>query len=143
MPSLAPHSLPNSKAGTSALLAAKHTKTLLHNSERFFPPLNIVAELGNLVALILAFVYRDQCSSAKARMPYLIAAFCFYISITVYVFQVMLPINRRFVALLVKLEKDVEDEKAARDFERVLVKWRMSNFGVFSTSSPSDSRPRC
>ena len=63
-------------------------------------------------------------------MPFLIATFCFYISITIYVFGFVVPLNEAMLKLKLKLEKEPEDEKAAKEFADVQSKWRRWNLGL-------------
>lgn len=123
MPALRPHE------GRHALSSIQHAAALLQKSERFFPPLNIASEACNLLALVVSFLYRHDCSVAGDKFSILAIALCFYVSITAYVFRVMIPMNSTILELRCKLEKEPDDEKSVDMFKRIQEQWRQRNFG--------------
>lgn len=117
--------------------AAHQGSYLLHNSEHFFPPLNAVCTLGNLVMTIFAYLYSRQSPIAAAKAPRLALATALSVATTAYALLIMVPMNRRQMALAVELEKlDMAGDTKAEvyksnemELRRIQVRWTKMNYG--------------
>ncbi|KAK3063826.1 hypothetical protein LTR53_018748, partial [Teratosphaeriaceae sp. CCFEE 6253] len=95
--------------GVPAVHAGKQTAYLLHNSEKFFPPLNGACTLSNLALTLTAFLHRDSSRVAAEKLPYLATAFGMSIATTAYALLIMVPMNKRMAVLAKNLEQNEGD----------------------------------
>jgi Domain of unknown function (DUF1772) len=99
-----------------------------NGSEHFFPPLNAACTLSNVIATIIAYLNHNSHSVAASKLPYLCLATAANIATTAYALLIMVPMNRKQVAIAERL-KDKENELEERDFRRLQKKWMQLNYG--------------
>lgn len=129
-----------------AKYAGEQLKYLLHRSEFFFPPLNAVCTVGNLVAAVACYLHRGTSRFAAAKLPYAAAAFALCAATTAYALGIMVPINRRLGALATKLKTNDADEESEKELRALQQKWRKLNYGQYSCRSghgKGDQADRC
>jgi hypothetical protein len=124
MPMLQLQSVPAHHAGTM-------TAYLLHNSEKFFPPLNGACTVTNLVLTISAYLNRQQSSAASAKLPYLGAALALNLATTAWALGIMVPMNKAMARHAESLQKNNEDEKSEKELRRLQSRWLKLNYGMF------------
>ena len=124
MPMLQLQSVPAHHAGTM-------TAYLLHNSEKFFPPLNGACTVTNLVLTISAYLNRQQSSAAAAKLPYLGAALALNLATTAWALGIMVPMNKAMARHAEGLQKNNEDEKSEKELRRLQSRWQTLNYGMF------------
>ncbi|KAK6434868.1 hypothetical protein LTR95_008947 [Oleoguttula sp. CCFEE 5521] len=122
MPMLQLPQIPVQHAGTA-------TAYLLHNSEKFFPPLNGACTLSNLILTITAYVNRDSSVVAAAKLPYALAGFALNMATTAWALGIMVPMNKAMTKHAETLERDSTDEKAAKELRRLQKRWQGLNYG--------------
>lgn len=108
--------------------AGQQTAYLLHYSEFFFPPLNAVCTLSNLLTTVILFLYRNSDPAASAKLPYLCIATAANIATTAYAIIIMLPMNKRQTALAQRL-KDRENANEEKEIRGLQQKWANMNYG--------------
>lgn len=116
---------------------AQQTAYLLHNSEHFFPPLNALCSLANLIMTGTAYYYSKSSPTLAAKFPRLAIAAGLNIATTAWALGIMVPMNKKMGKLSVELTKGVEsgDEKEARhklkerEFRELQKTWRFRNYG--------------
>lgn len=128
--------------------SAQQTDYLLHNSEHFFPPLNAICTLGNLIVTGITFYYsRGSGSSsiafdntarvASAKLPRQAIAFALSVATTAYALGIMVPMNRKMQAIAGEMEKAAqrgeekssEMQKKALDLKGLQNRWMTLNYG--------------
>jgi len=117
--------------------AGHQTAYLLHNSEKFFPPLNAFCTLGNLVMTGLAYTYSGESLIAAHKFPRLAVATGLSIATTAYALLIMVPLNKKQAALAGELEKaeksgEVKSESYSRnerELRRLQSRWITLNYG--------------
>jgi len=118
--------------------AAAQTAYLLHNSEHFFPPLNALCSLGNLILTGVSYYYSTQGNvEAGNKFPRLAVAFGCNVATTAWALGFMVPMNKRMTALSGELEIGVgkgEGKEAgqlgkAREFRALQRRWETWNLG--------------
>jgi len=117
--------------------AGKQTAYLLHNSEYYFPPLNAVCTLSNIILAGTAFVYRGNSRIADFKWPRLAVAAGFNLATTAYALGIMVPMNRKMAAISDDMQKVVSrgDEKSSEmkikelELRRLQSRWRKLNYG--------------
>jgi hypothetical protein len=112
-----------------AVHAGTQTDYLLHNSERFFPPLNALCTLSNLILAITAYLSRNKSSAAAEKLPYLGAAFGLSAATTAYALGIMVPMNRRIGVLAKNLQTNSGHEKSERELRELQKRWTKFNYG--------------
>ncbi|KAH9824617.1 hypothetical protein Tdes44962_MAKER04299, partial [Teratosphaeria destructans] len=122
MPMLQMSQVPTHHAGTQ-------TAYLLHHSEKFFPPLNMLCTLSNLAVTVGAYLNRNKSSLAAERLPYVATAFAGSVATTAYALLIMVPMNRRMTALSKNLEVNNSDEKSEKEFRSLQSRWQKLNLG--------------
>ncbi|TKA61049.1 hypothetical protein B0A49_10952 [Cryomyces minteri] len=113
--------------------AGKQTAYLLHNSEYFFPPLNLACTLSNLILTGIAYYYSPNSPVA----PRLAFATVLNFATTAYALGIMVPMNRRMAVIATELEKSAQrgEEKGAStkanetELRRLQSRWRKLNYG--------------
>ncbi|THY73324.1 hypothetical protein D6C87_04276 [Aureobasidium pullulans] len=117
---------------------AQQTAYLLHNSEHFFPPLNALCSLSNLILTSTAFLRaRDGNLIAEAKFPKLAAAFGLNVATTAWALLIQVPMNKRMSRLAEILkegvangtEKDSRQKAAEKEFRDLQLRWRKLNYG--------------
>ncbi|CAD0112498.1 unnamed protein product, partial [Aureobasidium uvarum] len=117
---------------------AQQTAYLLHNSEHFFPPLNALCSLSNLILTSTAFLRaRDGNLIAEAKFPKLAAAFGLNVATTAWALLIQVPMNKRMTRLAEILkagvangtDKDSRQKAAETEFRELQLKWRKLNYG--------------
>ncbi|KAK4988184.1 hypothetical protein LTR66_003401 [Elasticomyces elasticus] len=129
MPMLMLPQIPVQYAGTQ-------TAYLLQKSEYFFPPLNGVCTLSNLVLMGTAYLYSSDSAVAAAKLPRLATAFVLNLATTAWALTIMVPMNKRMGVLAGQMEKKVkEDGQGAvvkteeSELRRLQARWRKLNYG--------------
>ena len=117
---------------------AQQTAYLLHNSEHFFPPLNALCSLSNLILTGTAYLRaRDGSAIAEAKFPRLAAATALNIATTAWALLIQVPINKRLAKLADTLkagvangtDKDSRQKAAETEFRNLQQRWRKLNYG--------------
>lgn len=108
--------------------AGQQTAYLLHNSEKFFPPLNAVCTLSNLVMTVTAYLNKDTNSIAAAKLPYLGISFACNMATTAYAIFIMVPMNKKQTALAEDL-KITENETKEKELRSLQKRWQTLNYG--------------
>ncbi|KAI4771427.1 hypothetical protein E4T52_13565 [Aureobasidium sp. EXF-3400] len=124
--------------GVPVHYTAQQTAYLLHNSEHFFPPLNALCSLSNLILTGTAFLRaRDGNLIAEAKFPKLATAFGLNIATTAWALLIQVPMNKRMSKLAEILkagvangtDKDSRQKAAATEFRELQLRWRKLNYG--------------
>ncbi|KAG9943101.1 hypothetical protein KCU85_g8933, partial [Aureobasidium melanogenum] len=124
--------------GVPVHYTAQQTAYLLHNSEHFFPPLNALCSLSNLILTGTAFLRaRDGNLIAEAKFPKLAAAFGLNIATTAWALLIQVPMNKRMTKLAEILkagvangtDKDSRQKAAETEFRELQLRWRKLNYG--------------
>lgn len=105
------------------------TAYLLHNSEKFFPPLNGVCSLTNLVLTVATYLNKDSSREAAAKLPYVGAAFALNMATTAWAIGIMVPMNKAMARFAANLEANSEDEISAKELRRLQSRWQKLNYG--------------
>lgn len=116
---------------------AQQTAYLLHNSEHFFPPLNALCTLSNVILAGYTYYNRNTDLFLAAKFPRLAAAAAFNVATTAWALGIMVPMNKKMDALAKKLKDGVERgvEKESRhksdehEFRELQYRWRKLNYG--------------
>lgn len=125
--------------------AANQTAYLLHNSEYFFPPLNLLCTLSNLALTGLAYYYSRAgapttpagAATAAAKLPRLATAFALNVATTAWAIGIMVPMNRKMDAISKRLNK-AEREGGRKtvatsgdeiELRRLQRRWQSLNYG--------------
>ncbi|GAB7350185.1 hypothetical protein MBLNU459_g0847t2 [Dothideomycetes sp. NU459] len=116
---------------------AQQTAYLLHNSEHFFPPLNALCSLANLIMTGTAYYYSKESPTLAAKLPRLAIAAGLNIATTAWALGIMVPMNKRMGVLSTELTRGVQsgEEKEARhklkerQFRELQKTWRFRNYG--------------
>ncbi|KAK5109626.1 hypothetical protein LTR62_006863 [Meristemomyces frigidus] len=122
MPMLQIPSIPAVHAGTA-------THYLLSHSEHFFPPVNALCTLSNLILTITAYLNRDSSRAAAEKLPYCAASFGLSIATTAYALLIMVPMNKRMGLMAKNLEGNASDEKSEKELRRLQQRWTKLNYG--------------
>lgn len=117
--------------------AGHMTTYLLHNSEHFFPPLNAVCTLSNLIMTGTAYYFSGQSRLAAAKLPRLAIAAGLSVATTAYALGIMVPLNKRQVAHAQEMEKAAAagEEKSEkyktneRELRKLQNTWITMNYG--------------
>jgi len=109
--------------------AGTMTAYLLHNSEKFFPPLNGVCTLSNLILTVTAYLNKDSSREASVKLPYFAASFGLNIATTLWAILIMVPMNKAMARHAASLEANSEDEKSAKELRRLQTRWQKLNYG--------------
>lgn len=112
--------------------AAAQIRYLVHESEKFFPPLNMLCTLSNLVVSITSYLNKDTNAAASAKLPYAIAGTVLNIATTVWAITVMVPLNKSMTKDANTLETNSTNESAAKSLRQTQQKWRSLNLGESS-----------
>jgi hypothetical protein len=123
MPMLQLQSVPAHHAGTM-------TAYLLHNSEKFFPPLNGACTVTNLVLTITAYLNRQTSTAAAYKLPYLGAALALNLATTAWALGIMVPMNKAMARHAEGLQQNNEDEKSEKELRRLQTRWQKMNYGM-------------
>jgi hypothetical protein len=122
MPMLQLKQIPIEHAGTM-------TAYLLHNSEKFFPPLNGVCTLSNLILTITAYLNKNSSREASVKLPFFVGAFALNMATTAWAIGIMVPMNKAMARHAETLEVNSGDEKAAKELRRLQSRWQKLNYG--------------
>jgi hypothetical protein len=87
------------------------TAYLLHNSEKFFPPLNGACTVTNLVLTITAYLHRNESSFAASKL-------------------IMVPMNKAMARHATSLQANNADEKSEKELRRLQARWQKLNYGM-------------
>lgn len=109
--------------------AGKQTAYLLHNSEKFFPPLNGACTVANLVMTITAYLNRNESPAAAAKLPWVGASLALNLATTAWAIGIMVPMNKAMARLSGVLSANSADEKSEKEFRRLQSRWRKLNYG--------------
>ena len=107
-----------------ALYQGKQVRWLLSASDKFFPKLNAVSTLSNLVLGITCFLKRNESRVASEKWAFLLAAFGLNVATTVYTLGYMAPFNNSMRDSAKKLEADPSDAAAEKKFRETQVIWK-------------------
>lgn len=122
-----------------AVHAGKQTAYLLHNSEYFFPPLNMLCTLSNLALAITSYMYKDSSRACAEKLPYVSAAFGMSAATTAYAVLIMVPMNKRMTVLAKNLEANSSDDKSEKELRYLQQRWTKFNLGMDKTDLDSGS----
>lgn len=111
--------------------AGTMTAYLLHNSEKFFPPLNGACTLTNLVLTITAYLHRNDSSLAAAKLPWLGASLALNLATTAWALGIMVPMNKAMARHATSLQANNADEKSEKELRRLQARWQKLNYGMF------------
>jgi len=117
--------------------AAQQTAYLLHNSEYFFPPLNGVCTLANVLLTSISYYYSSESAVASAKLPRLAIAAATNLMTTAWALGIMVPMNKKMTVLAKELERGVQlgEEKETKqktreqELRRLQNRWRKLNYG--------------
>jgi len=116
--------------------SSRQVAYLLHDSEKFFPPLNALCTLSNLILAGTAYYNRNSPIMA-IKWPRLAIAFGLNMATTVYALAIMVPNNVK----MTKLSKEMNEAVAKGDagepankqkemqFRQIQQKWMRLNLG--------------
>lgn len=115
---------------------AQQTAYLLHNSEHFFPPLNALCSLANIICAGTAYYYRDS-PVLGAKFPKLAIAAALNVATTAWALGIMVPMNKRMAVLAKQLkdgvaqgqEKESRHKTVEHEFRALQKRWRKLNYG--------------
>lgn len=116
---------------------AHQTAYLLHNSEHFFPPLNALCTLSNVVLAGTAYYNRDVSPVLAARFSRFAVAAALNVATTAWALIVMVPMNKKMTVLATRLKNGVQGGQEKEDGHKVLERefrdlqkrWRTLNYG--------------
>jgi len=126
--------------------AGSQTAYLLHNSEHFFPPLNALCTLSNLILTGFAYYYSRGTGSsipgtaahiASGKFPRLALAAVLNLATTAWALTIMVPMNKKMTVHAGEMEKLVKDgdEQSAKfkgnesELRRLQTRWSRLNYG--------------
>lgn len=121
--------------------AGTMTAYLLHNSEKFFPPLNGACTLTNLILSVASYLNRDSSREAAAKLPYVGAAFALNMATTAWALGIMVPMNKAMAGFAANLEANSQDEKSAKELRRLQKRWQTLNYGKHKFGLPRVAAP--
>merc|ERR1712014_232403 len=101
-----------------AVHAGKMTAYPLHNSEHFFPPLNMLCTLSNLGLTVFCFLNRDSSRACADKLPFVGSAL-----------GLMVPMNRRMATLADNLNVNSADDKSEKELRHLQKRWQKLNYG--------------
>jgi hypothetical protein len=116
--------------GVPAVHAGKQTAYLLHNSEKFFPPLNGLCTISNLALTVSAYLYRNSSKAAAEKLPYVATCFGLSAATTAYALLIMVPMNKRMAVLAKNLEANESDDKSEKELRQLQQRWTKLNYGM-------------
>lgn len=116
---------------------AQQTAYLLHNSEHFFPPLNALCTLTNLILTGTSYYNRDSSPLLAAKLPRLALAAALNVATTAWALGIMVPMNKRMTVLAAQLkdgaakgqEKESRHKSVEHEFRALQKKWMKLNYG--------------
>lgn len=116
---------------------AQSTAYLLHNSEHFFPPLNALCSLTNVILAGTAYYNRDRSPLAAAKFPLLAAAAGLNIATTAWSLGIQVPMNKRMAVLAGALKnghergsgKEASHKAVENEFRALQKRWIVRNYG--------------
>lgn len=116
---------------------AQQTAYLLHNSEHFFPPLNALCSLANIILAGTTYYNRDSSPLLAAKFPRLAIAAALNVATTAWALGIMVPMNKRMAVLAGQLkdgvakgqEKDTRHKLVEREFRGLQKRWMKLNYG--------------
>lgn len=114
--------------------SAQQIKYLVHESEKFFPPLNMLCTLSNVVVAVLAYRSRKTSVEAAAKLPYALAGVALNIATTAWALTIMVPLNQSMTRDAIALETNGNNENASKSLRATLAKWRGLNLGRYGHS---------
>ena len=106
---------------------AQQTSRFLHISEMIFPPANICCSIAQLVVFI-AYCIRNGDGFSEEKRPCITAAFACGLGVAMVSACIMVPLDRRLKGCDVQMQNG-DDEKAGEEFEGLLRKWLILNYG--------------
>lgn len=107
------------------------TAYLLSKSEYYFPPINGVCTLSNLVLTVTCYLNRDSSRAAAEKLPYVGSALAMSIATTAYALGIMVPMNKRMAVLAQNLKANESDEKSEKELRFLQQRWQKLNYGEF------------
>jgi hypothetical protein len=125
MPMLQLRDVPAHHAGTM-------TAYLLHNSEKFFPPLNGACTVTNLILTITAYLNRNQSAAAASKLPWVGASLALNLATTAWALMIMVPMNKAMARHAGALQANNADEKSEKELRRLQARWQKLNYGMLS-----------
>lgn len=117
--------MPEVPAHVASIQVAK----LLHDSEYFFPPLNMACTLSHLVLATTCYLNRHSSPSAAEKLPWVSGAFVCSVATTAYALLIMVPRNKRMTFLSVEMNKHMQGGKDEKEFRQIQSTWRKLNYG--------------
>ena len=110
-------------------IAALQTAKLLHDSEYFFPPLNMACTLSNLALTATCYLHSGTSPAAAEKLPFVGAALACSVATTAYALGIMVPRNKRMTFLSVEMNKHMQGGKDEKEFRQIQSQWRKLNYG--------------
>ena len=116
---------------------AQQTAYLLHNSEHFFPPLNALCSLANIICAGTSYYNRDSSPLLAAKFPKLAIAAVLNVATTAWALGIMVPMNKRMAVLAAQLkdgaekgeQKEARHKSAEHEFRALQKRWMKLNYG--------------
>lgn len=117
--------------------AAQQTAYLLHNSEYFFPPLNGVCTLANVLMTSISYYYSSESAIASAKLPKLAVAAAANLATTAWALGIMVPMNKKMTVLAGELKRGAEmgedkeplQKQKETELRSLQNRWRNLNYG--------------
>lgn len=110
-------------------IASLQVAKLLHDSEHFFPPLNMACTLSNIALTTACYLNRNTSQSAADKLPWVGTALACSVATTAYALLIMVPRNRRMTFLSVEMNKHMQGGKDEKEFRQIQTTWRKLNYG--------------
>lgn len=123
--------------------AGTMTAYLLHNSEKFFPPLNGLCTLTSLVLTVTGYLNKDSSREAATKLPYFGTTLVLNLATTAYALGIMVPMNKAMAGHAASLEANSADEKSAKELRRLQKRWQKLNYGMLPARSSVPFGERC
>lgn len=122
--------------------AGHQTAYLLHNSEYFFPPLNAICTLMNLICTGITFYSSrgtgPSAALASAKLPRLAVAAVLNLATTAWALTIMVPMNKKMTVHANEMEKEIKEEGKGEsgkfksnesELRRLQKRWQRLNMG--------------
>lgn len=122
--------MPSVPTHISSLQVAK----LVHDSEYYFPPLNMACTLSNIALTVACYLNRRNSQAAADKLPWVALALACSVATTAFALLIMVPRNKRMTFLSVEMNKHMQGGKDEKEFRQIQVQWRKLNYGKSSAA---------
>ncbi|EMC96517.1 hypothetical protein BAUCODRAFT_148115 [Baudoinia panamericana UAMH 10762] len=109
--------------------AGKMLSYLLHESEKFFPPLNALCTVTNLGLTIYCYLNRNRSRACREKLPFLAISTAFNIATTAWALMIMVPRNQRMTLLAKNIRVNQSDVKSEKEMRQIQQTWQKLNYG--------------